>query len=159
MLLRQATIAMSGVPADGPATSENCARRLCKQLIEQPWFDNVILVLIIVNCSILAVQTPTSGPAVQCVLPAADSTFNEDEHNCDLSTCEACQSQGDCSCNGPLQPGFDNANLAKAVEMAFTIAFTVEAASRIVATGFIMPEGAYLRCATVANCLSCNALC
>eukprot|EP01050_Picozoa_sp_SAG11_P027386 SAG11_NODE_6913_length_1226_cov_0.979592_1_plen_80_part_10 len=53
---------------------DNPLRKACVWLIEPGTkpamlFGNFVLLLIIINCSILAVQTPVSGPAVQCVLP------------------------------------------------------------------------------------------
>ena len=149
----------------GARGGENVFRRVCKWLIQQAWFDNIILLMIVVNCSILAVQTPTSGPAVLCVLPGAslEAAYDEEHHNCGPDkTCEQCQQEGDCSCNGPLQPGFANRNLGSAVELGFTIAFSVEALARITATGFIWSrpgELAYLRYSSLTITRACARTC
>eukprot|EP01047_Picozoa_sp_COSAG01_P032627 COSAG01_NODE_2367_length_7815_cov_35.065319_2_plen_163_part_00 len=139
----------------GAVQDGNAVRRCSSWLIDQAWFDNLILVLIMVNCAILALQTPIEGPAVMCVMPAPGNEYDEANHNCDTSAGQ-CQRQGRCSANGPLQPGFEFWNLAQAVELGFTVTFTLEAAVRIIADGFIMPENAYLRCVaiSIAACIS-----
>jgi hypothetical protein len=142
---------------------DNPLRKACVWLIEPGTkpamlFGNFVLLLIIINCSILAVQTPVSGPAVQCVLPdmANGESYDASKHNCLEETygkdtrdpheqCAACQRAGECSCNGPLSAGFTSANFAEESELAFTILFTIEAAVRIIARGFIGHKGAYLR--------------
>jgi hypothetical protein len=88
-------------------------------------------------------------------MPAPGDEYDEAKHNCDTSAAH-CQRQGRCSANGPLQPGFDLWTLAQAVELGFTVTFTLEAAVRIIADGFIMPENAYLRCVatSIAACIS-----
>jgi len=54
-----------------------------------------------------------------------------------------------CSCNGPLdavgQGSFTTLEFAESVEIIFTVAFTLEALVKIVASGFAMHQGAYLR--------------
>merc|ERR1711871_857499 len=99
-------------------------------------------------------QTPTFGPAVVCHLPEGDEAFDMYKHNCaDPSdptkqmhdTCQACQLDGLCSCNGPVLPGFDMMQFGDVTEMFFTVVFTFEAVTRIIALGFCMHKGSYLR--------------
>jgi hypothetical protein len=117
-------------------------------LVQKKWFNNIILLLIMVNCIILAVQTPTAGPAVKCAYPLSHESYDDTKHNCDANKeggLDLCEQDGKCSRNGPLTPGFDMANFADNTELFFSIIFTIEAAAKIIASGFIMHEGAYLR--------------
>ena len=50
-------------------------RQFCVWLCDQSWYGNGILVLIMANCIILAMQTPTSGAAVVCKLPEEPELF------------------------------------------------------------------------------------
>ena len=68
-------------------------RKFCVWLIEPDtkpaaWFGNVVLVLIIVNCSILAIQSPVAGPAVRCALPEPGEQYDKTRHNCKPETYE-----------------------------------------------------------------------
>ena len=148
--------------ATGPARFLAKLRQGCIWLIRPTtrpaaYFGNVILLLIVVNCSLLAIQTPVAGPSVKCVLPGPNEPHDKSKHNCEPETyagavgdqrCEICQVEGECSCEGPLAPGFTNANFAEEAELFFTVAFTIEALIRIIARGFVMHKGAYLRCAS-----------
>ena len=144
--------------ADGEFREPHPLRKACLWLCEQGWYGNLILLLIMVNCIILAMQTPTSGPAVVCKLPTETGgvleAFDQYKHNCadpadptklKHTACDACQIDGLCSCNGSLMPGFDMAHFGSVTEMFFTIAFTFEAVARIIALGFCMHKGSYLR--------------
>ena len=139
---------------DGELQPPHPLRRACVWLCAQPWYGNGILVLILANCIILAMQTPTFGPAVVCHLPEDGETFDKYKHNCAdptdptklmHDTCQACQLDGLCSCNGPVLPGFDMMAFGEQTEMFFTLAFTFEALIRIIALGFCMHKGSYLR--------------
>lgn len=149
----------------GCIPSDFAPRVFCIWLAQKKWFGNIILVLIMVNCGILAVQRPTSGAAVKCSVPdwSEEEAFDPDAHNCGPTlldetgpyanvlqpNCTVCQHEGLCSCNGPLdavgEGSFKNAKFAASVEMYFTIAFSLEAIVKIIASGFIMHQGAYLR--------------
>lgn len=134
-------------------TKDHPPRRFAIWLSTQKWFGNIVLILIIVNCIILATQSPTVGPAVKCNRAPSTLEFNKYEHNCgqeaDELTCHDCQRKGLCSCNGPLdaasQGSFETLEFAEGVEIIFTIAFTCEALVKIVASGFALHPGAYLR--------------
>jgi hypothetical protein len=47
-------------------SGQNKFRLGCVWLTQFPWFDRIILFLILVNCIILGLQTPIGGPAVRC---------------------------------------------------------------------------------------------
>eukprot|EP01048_Picozoa_sp_COSAG05_P003861 COSAG05_NODE_189_length_14633_cov_44.869134_4_plen_1996_part_00 len=133
----------------------NVFRKRAVWLVQLKPFNNIILLLIMVNCGILALQTPTVGSSVKCEYPALKGTFDAQEHNCDTSKATTederlrlrriCEQDGECSENGPLIAGFEQSNLAANTEIYFTIAFTCEALAKIIASGFIMHQGAYLR--------------
>ena len=128
-------------------------RKFAIWLAQKKWFGNIVLVLIIVNCMILATQSPTIGPAVKCEIAPSVGEFDKYKHNCgqsdDARTCGACQRLGYCSCNGPLDAvkhgSFDTLEFAEGVEIIFTIAFTCEAVVKVIASGFAFHPGAYLR--------------
>lgn len=138
----------------GELQEPHLLRRACVWLCDQSWYGNGILVLIMANCVILAMQTPTFGPAVVCNLPEGDEVFDKYKHNCAdptdptkqmHDTCQECQLEGLCSCNGPVLPGFDMMAFGENTELFFTVAFTFEAVTRIIALGFVMHPGSYLR--------------
>ena len=134
-----------------PAT--NPLRKACIWLSGKKLFGNFILVLIMINCIILAFQTPTAGPSVKCSVAPSPDEYNKHTHNCGAkageTTCNECQRLGYCSCNGPLDAvalgSFVWAERAGDVEIYFTIMFSLEAVVKIIASGFIRHPGAYLR--------------
>ena len=139
---------------DGNLRDPHPLRRACLWLGDQSWYGSGILLLILANCIILAMQTPTFGPAVVCKLPEDGEAFDKYKHNCAdpadptkllHDTCGECQLEGLCSCNGPVLPGFDMMQFGEQTELFFTVAFTLEAVTRIVALGFCMHKGSYLR--------------
>ena len=76
---------MAAEPTNQTEQDANTVRRCSKWLIDQTWFDNVVLFLIVLNCTILALQTPIEGPAVACVLPTVPSEYDAAVHNCDTT--------------------------------------------------------------------------
>ena len=68
----------------GCIPSDFAPRVFCIWLAQKKWFGNIILVLVMVNCGILAVQRPTSGAAVKCSVPdwSEEEAFDPDAHNC-----------------------------------------------------------------------------
>ena len=85
-------------------TPTNPIRRAFISLIEWPWFDRFVLLLIILNCSFLAMQGPPGSP---------DAIFNADR--------------------------------AHQFECAFTVLFTIEMVSKMLAMGVAFHSGAYVR--------------
>ena len=47
-------------------SGDNKIRQLFVWITQLKWFDRIILILILINCIILAIQTPIAGPAVLC---------------------------------------------------------------------------------------------
>ena len=134
-------------------SAANPVRKACIWLSGKKLFGNFVLILIMINCVILAFQTPTAGPSVKCSVSPSPLEYNKHAHNCGAKagerSCEDCQRLGYCSCNGPLDASADGsfvwAERAGQVEIYFTIMFSLEAVVKIIASGFIGHPGAYLR--------------
>ena len=148
---------------------ENAIRRAALWLTEVVWFDRVVLVLIIVNCVIISLQVPSCSEAEinckelghtwhpsSCV--GATAVHKEDcvlhggvWQNAVCQTADGVAAAADASCNLPsvvagFVSGGDRARELQAeTELPFTIAFTVEALTKLVAFGMYKPTGAYLR--------------
>lgn len=118
---------------------KNTFRRAIVALIEWPWFDRFILVLILANSIVLALtdyQTldengePSNASwrnAVRlCVWGLASNTLQS-------------------LTSAPAPPPPPAPQIVDKTELFFTVSFTIECVIKIVAMGFFFGHGAYLR--------------
>ena len=96
---------------------ENVVRVACVRTVTHPWFDRLILLLILLNSIVLALVDW--------------SVIDEDPNSEDVGE--------------PLAEGSWRNTLLYETEAIFTVLFTVEFVLKVVAQGFVLGRGAYLR--------------
>ncbi len=152
----------------GCLSRDNGIRRAALWLTEFVWFDRLVLILIIVNCVIISMQVPSCSEAgITCkelghmwrpsLCVGATAVHEED---CVLhggvwqnAVCQTADgvATAEVTCDLPsVLAGFvrggDYARELQAdTELPFTIAFTAEAATKLLAFGLYKPSNAYLR--------------
>lgn len=96
---------------------ENRVRQACVKAVAHPWFDRLILLLILLNSIVLALVDW--------------SVINEDPTS---------ENVGE-----PIAEGSWRNTLLYETEIIFTVLFTLEFVLKVIAQGFVLGRGAYLR--------------
>ena len=107
---------------DGPCSVNRRPRRWAIQAIEWPWFDRIVLILIVINCCFLAMADPT------CAL---------ERENCAQACGQVLSSpplHGRCP-NGCSHRDPDMASVLDTAELVSCILFTAEALIKVSRNG------------------------
>ena len=149
-------------------STENPLRQGAVWLKGAAWFERTVLVLIVANCVIISLQVPSCGDAqVSCELMGetwnasrcAGDAAAVDRAECALhggvwheAACGgAAAAEPEASCElqsvlaGYVRGGEDAKELQDNTELGFTIVFTLEALTKVLAVGLVSHRGAYLR--------------
>ena len=107
-------------------------RQFCINTIENPWFDRTIMFLIAVN-SALVLFCPWQ------LYPAVWARMVEEEHG-SSSTCQVPTER-----QGEIQDHKYLLDTIQQVELAFIVAFAIEAGFKVIAMGLFWERNSYLR--------------